>query len=151
MLTYKAPLRDIRFVLYELLGAGELAQLPGFAEASPDLVDAVLEEAAKFCESKLLPLNQPGDREGCRFDNGVVRTPPGFREAYAAFAEGGWTGLACDPAYGGQGLPEALNFVVVEMICASNVAFGTYPGLSRHAYQALETHAPEAIKHLCLQ
>jgi len=150
MLTYKAPLRDIRFVLYELLGAGELAQLPGFAEASPDLVDAVLEEAAKFCESKLLPLNQPGDREGCRFDNGVVRTPPGFREAYAAFAEGGWTGLACDPAYGGQGLPEALNFVVVEMICASNVAFGTYPGLSRHAYQALETHAPEAIKHLCL-
>jgi len=150
MLTYKAPLRDIRFVLYELLGAGEVARLPGFAEASPDVVDAVLEEAAKLCESKLLPLNQTGDREGCRFENGVVRTPPGFKEAYVAFAEGGWTGLACDPAYGGQGLPEALNFVVVEMICATNVAFGTYPGLSRHAYQAIETHAPEAIKRLCL-
>src|SRR5215475_4801258 len=79
MLTYKAPLRDIRFVLYELLGAGELTQLPGFAEASPDLVGAVLEEAAKFCETKLLPLNQAGDREGCRFENGVVRAPPGSR------------------------------------------------------------------------
>jgi alkylation response protein AidB-like acyl-CoA dehydrogenase len=150
MLTYKVPLRDIRFVLYELLGAGELAQLPGFAEASPELVDAVLGEAAKFCESVLLPLNQTGDREGCRFENGVVRTPAGFKEAYAAFARGGWTGLACDPAHGGQGLPEALNFVVVEMICATNVAFGTYPGLSRHAYQALAAHAPEAIKRQCL-
>jgi alkylation response protein AidB-like acyl-CoA dehydrogenase len=150
MLTYKVPLRDIRFVLYELLGAGELAQLPGFAEASPELVDAVLGEAAKFCESVLLPLNQTGDREGCRFENGVVRTPTGFKEAYAAFARGGWTGLACDPAHGGQGLPEAFNFVVVEMICATNVAFGTYPGLSRHAYQALAAHAPEAIKRQCL-
>ena len=98
----------------------------------------------------LLPLNQAGDREGCRFENGVVRTPSGFKEAYAAFAAGGWTGLACDPAHGGQGLPEALNFVVVEMICATNVAFGTYPGLSRHAYQALATHAPEAIQSRCL-
>ena len=150
MLTYKTPLRDIRFVLYELVGAGELAQLPGFAEASPDLVDAVLAEAAKFCESVLLPVNQTGDREGCRFENGVVRTPPGFREAYAAFAGGGWTGLACDPAHGGQGLPEALNFVVVEMICATSVAFGTYPGLSRHAYQALAAHAPEALQRQCL-
>jgi alkylation response protein AidB-like acyl-CoA dehydrogenase len=150
MLTYKAPLRDIRFVLYELLGADSLTQLPGFAEASPDLVGSVLEEAAKFCEGKLLPLNQVGDREGCRFENGVVRTPSGFKEAYAAFADGGWTGLACDPAHGGQGLPEALNFVVVEMICATNVAFGTYPGLSRHAYQALAAHAPDDIKHRCL-
>src|SRR5262245_61242351 len=150
MLTYKAPLRDIRFVLYDLLGAGDLAQLPGFGEASPDLVDAVLGEAAKFCESVLLPLNQAGDREGCRFENGVVRTPSGFKEAYAAFASGGWTGLACDPAHGGQGLPEALNVVVVEMICATSVAFGTYPGLSRHAYQALAAHAPEAIQRRCL-
>jgi alkylation response protein AidB-like acyl-CoA dehydrogenase len=102
MPTYKAPLRDIRFVLYELLGAGDLAQLPGFGEASPDLVDAVLGEAAKFCESVLLPLNQAGDREGCRFENGIVRTPSGFKEAYAAFAAGGWTGLACDPAHGAR-------------------------------------------------
>jgi butyryl-CoA dehydrogenase len=150
MLTYKAPLRDMRFVLYELLGANELTQLDGFAEASPDLIDAVLAEAAKFCESALLPLNQLGDREGCGFENGVVRTPSGFRQAYAAFAAGGWPGLACDPAHGGQGLPEALSFVVVEMICACNVGFGTYPGLSRHAYQALDAHAPEAIKSLCL-
>jgi len=150
MLTYKAPLRDIRFLLYELLGAGDLAQLPGFGEVSPDLVDAVLGEAAKFCESVLLPLNQTGDREGCRFENGVVRTPSGFKEAYAAFAAGGWTGLACDPTHGGQGLPETLNFVIVEMICATSVAFGTYPGLSRHAYQALAAHAPEAIQRRCL-
>src|SRR4030095_9131157 len=116
-------------LLHEFLDAGKLAKLPGFGEASPDLIDTVLEEAAKFCESVLLPLNQQGDREGCRFENGVVRTPPGFKEAYKSFAEGGWTGLACDPVHGGQGLPEALNFVVVEMICASNVALGTYPGL----------------------
>src|SRR5262249_12705329 len=127
MLTYKAPLRDIRFVLYELLGAGELTQLPGFTEASPDLVDPVLEEAAKFCESKLLLLNQAGDREGCRFENGVVRTPSGFKEAYAAFAEGGWTGLACDPAHGGQGLPEAVNFVIAEMISAPHPRLRTSP------------------------
>jgi 3-(methylsulfanyl)propanoyl-CoA dehydrogenase len=150
MLTYQAPLRDIHFVLHELLDAGDLAKLPGFGEASPDLIDTVLEGAAKFCESVLLPLNQQGDRDGCRFENGVVRTPPGFKDAYKSFAEGGWTGLACDPAHGGQGLPEALNFVAVEMICASNVAFGTYPGLSRLAYQALAAHAPDEIKRVCL-
>src|SRR5262249_61880436 len=112
MRTYKAPLRGIRFLPQELLGAGEFAHLPGFAEVSPDLADAVLGEAAKFCESVLLPLNQTGDREGCRFENGVVYTPSGFKEAYAAFSGGGWSGLSCDPVHGGQGLPEALNVVV---------------------------------------
>jgi butyryl-CoA dehydrogenase len=150
MLSYKAPLRDMRFLLFELLGAGELAQLPGLSEVTPDLFEAVLGEAARFCETKLLPLNQSGDRESCQFENGIVRTPTGFKDAYAAFAAGGWSGLACDPAHGGQGLPESLGVPVVEMICAANIAFGTYPGLSRHAYEALAVHGPEPIKRLCL-
>src|SRR5215468_10575335 len=116
MLAYAAPLRDIRFVLYELLGAQELMQLPGLADAAPDVVEAVLDEAEKFCVSRLLPLNQPGDVEGCRFENGVVRTPAGFIEAYDAFAEGGWTGLACEPEYGGQGLPEACPAAFCESV-----------------------------------
>jgi butyryl-CoA dehydrogenase len=104
MVTYKAPLDDLRFVLYELHDyGGRVAALPGCEEAGAELVDAVLEEAARFCENELLPLNQPGDAAGCSFENGVVRTPAGFKEAYRTFREGGWTGLACDPAFGGQG------------------------------------------------
>ena len=102
MPTYRAPLRDMRFVLHELLGAGRLAALPGYGEATPDLIDAVLEEAARLCENVLHPINRSGDEQGCAFENGVVRTPAGFREAYRRFVEGGWTSLACDPAFGGQ-------------------------------------------------
>ncbi|MEE8505357.1 MAG: acyl-CoA dehydrogenase N-terminal domain-containing protein, partial [Kiloniellales bacterium] len=93
MVTYAAPLDDIRFVLYDLLDyEADIATLPGCEEASRDIVDAVLEEAAKFCENELLPLNRSGDEEGCTFENGVVRTPEGFKEAYDAFAQGGWAG-----------------------------------------------------------
>ena len=147
MLTYKAPLRDIRFVLYELLGAGDLAQLPGFGEASPDLVDAVLGEAAKFCES-----SAAAAQSGRRSRGLPLRER---RRPHADRIQGGLR--APSPTAAGPGLPairrmaakacrRPLNFVVVEMICATNVAFGTYPGLSRHAYQALDAHAPEAIK-----
>jgi 3-(methylsulfanyl)propanoyl-CoA dehydrogenase len=139
MVTYRAPLEDLRFVLYELHDyAGRVAALPGCEEATAELVDAVLEEAARFCENELLPLNQPGDAAGCSFENGVVRTPAGFKEAYRAFREGGWTGLACDPAHGGQGLPKTLQFLVSEIICSTNLSFGTYPGLSHGAYHLLE-------------
>ena len=95
MVSYSAPLDDIRFVLYDLLDYdGKVASLPGYEEAGRDLADAVFEEGAKFCENELLPLNQPGDEEGCTFENGVVRTPKGFKELYEAFCEGGWNGLA---------------------------------------------------------
>ena len=97
-------------------------------DVSPDLFDSVLEEAAKFVEEVLLPLNMSGDEEGCRLENGVVRTPKGFREAYTRFREGGWTALACDPQFGGQGLPESVDKLVEEMICAANVSFGALSG-----------------------
>ncbi len=146
MPRYQAPLDDIRFVLEDLLDVGQEANLPGFEEVTPDIFFQVITEGAKLCEDVLFPLNQSGDAEGCTFDQGAVRTPAGFKQAYSKFAEGGWTGLACDPAYGGQGLPELLNFVVEEMICSANLAFGMYPGLSRGVHNALDLHADEAIK-----
>ena len=151
MVTYSAPLDDYRFLLYELLDyEGTVAQLPGYEEATRDLVDAVLEEGAKFCVNELLPLNRPGDEAGCVFENGVVRTPAGFKEAYDAFTAAGWTGLACDPDYGGQGLPKTLQFAVDELVCSTNPSFGMYPGLSHGAYQALELHGSEEQKRLYL-
>ena len=151
MVTYSAPLADLRFLLHELHGYDEtVARLPGYEEATGELVDTVLEEAAKFCENELLPLNQPGDEAGCVFDNGVVRTPEGFKEAYSAFIEAGWTGLACDPDYGGQGLPKSLQFALTELICSTNLSFGIYPGLSHGAYHLLERCADEAQKEAFL-
>ncbi|MHA1152248.1 MAG: acyl-CoA dehydrogenase C-terminal domain-containing protein [Alphaproteobacteria bacterium] len=147
MVTYAAPLDDIRFCLNELFDyEARVTSLPGFEEATPELVDAVLEEAAKFCVNELLPLNRSGDEEGCTFENGVVRTPAGFKEAYRAFAEGGWAGLACDPAYGGQGLPQTLQYILEEMICSTNLSFGIYPGLTHGAYNALARYASDEIK-----
>lgn len=151
MIYYKAPLEDIRFVLYELLDyEGHIATLPNFTEATPDLVDTLLEEASRFCEKELLPLNGSGDSEGCTFDEGTVRTPRGFREAYKVFSEAGWTGLACDPRYGGQGLPNVLEFVLEEMICSTNLSFGIYPGLSHAGYISLARHGNEEQKSLFL-
>ncbi|WP_342165846.1 acyl-CoA dehydrogenase C-terminal domain-containing protein [Methylobacterium sp. SD21] len=144
MQTYKAPLRDMRFVLNELHGSAEA--LPGHEDFTPDIADAILEEAGKFCTERLLPLNASGDEEGCRLENGVVRTPKGFPEAYKAFREGGWTAMGADPAYGGQGLPAGINKLVEEMICSTNLSFGLYPGLSHGAYQAIEGHASEELK-----
>ena len=151
MPVYKAPLDDMRFVLNDVLGyEAAVAGLEGYEEATPDLVDAILEEAAKLCENELLPLNLSGDAEGCHYENGVVRTPAGFREAYALYAESGWTGLTCDPAYGGQGLPKTIGFAVEEMICSANMAFGMYPGLSHGAYNAIERWAGDNLKELYL-
>jgi len=146
MQIYKAPLRDMRFVLYELFDSRTVAALPGGEELTPELIDSILEEAAKFTEKVLLPLNASGDEEGCHYENGVVRTPKGFKDAYVAFREGGWTAMACDPAYGGQGLPEIVNKLVEEMICATNLSFGLYPGLSHGAYLALRHHASDELK-----
>jgi alkylation response protein AidB-like acyl-CoA dehydrogenase len=146
MPSYKAPLRDMRFVFNEFLDADELRELPGCDEVTTDLVDAILEEAAKVSETLLFPLNQSGDEEGCRFENGKVTTPKGFKEAYKTFSEGGWGGLACDPDHGGQGLPELLNMIVEEMICSANLSFGLVPGLTNGAYVALKAYASDELK-----
>ncbi|MFG1333336.1 acyl-CoA dehydrogenase C-terminal domain-containing protein [Xanthobacter autotrophicus] len=146
MQVYTPPLRDMRFVLHELHGSAELSTLKGLEEVTPDLIDAVLEEAGKFVTEVLAPLNQSGDLEGCTYENGVVRTPKGFKEAYKAFCEGGWNGIACDPQYGGQGLPASLNKLVEEMLCSGNLAFGICPGLTHGAYEALKNHASQELK-----
>jgi alkylation response protein AidB-like acyl-CoA dehydrogenase len=140
MPTFTPPLDDIRFVLFDLLGTETLAELPGFADATPDVVEAVLQEAGKLAANELQPINHSGDEEGCRYENGTVTTPKGFKEAYTKFIEGGWTGLPCDPEFGGQGLPKVVNFAVEEMICSANLSFGMYPGLSNGAYNALALH-----------
>jgi alkylation response protein AidB-like acyl-CoA dehydrogenase len=150
MAVYKAPLKDIQFVLNEVLDVSSLARLPGYEDATPDTVQAVLEEAGKLCENVLFPLNRSGDEEGCHYENGVVRTPKGFKEAYDQFREGGWTAMTCDPEYGGQGLPATVGFAIQEMITAANQAFGMYPGLSHGAYEALSRHGSDALKKLYL-
>jgi butyryl-CoA dehydrogenase len=146
MTIYKAPLREYRFVLNELFDVGELAKLPGFEEATPDVFEAVLEEGAKLCEEVLHPLNRSGDEEGCTFENGVVRTPKGFKEAYELFRNGGWTALGGDPKYGGQGLPHTLMIFAEEMTSAANASFAMYPGLSAGAYNAIHRHGSDAQK-----
>jgi alkylation response protein AidB-like acyl-CoA dehydrogenase len=146
MTVYKAPLRDYRFVLNELFDVGELATFPGYEEATPDVFESVLEEGAKLCEEVLFPINRSGDEEACTFENGVVRTPKGFKEAYDTFRQGGWTALACDPAYGGQGLPHTLQFFFEEMVSSSNMSFGMYPGLSNGAYAAIHRHGSDEQK-----
>ncbi len=150
MAVYKAPLKDIQFVLNEVLDVSNLAKLPGYEDATPDTIQAILEEAAKLCENVLFPLNRSGDEEGCTYENGVVHTPKGFREAYRQFCEGGWTATTCDPAYGGQGLPATVGFAITEMITAANQSFGMYPGLSHGAYEALARHGSEELKKLYL-
>ncbi|PZU59120.1 MAG: acyl-CoA dehydrogenase [Sphingobium sp.] len=150
MQVYDAPLRDMRFVLDELFVDDGFGDIPALAEFTPDLTGAVLEEAARFCRDVLLPINRSGDEEGCHIENGVVRTPKGFPEAYKQFAEGGWTSLASDPEWGGQGLPEAVNKLVEEMICAANLSFGLYPGLTHGATTAIEGHASDALKQAYL-
>ena len=147
MATYQAPLRDMKFVLHELLDAErEFAALPGFEEVTRDLIDPVLEEAAKLCENVMFPLNRTGDQEGCTFEDGTVRTPSGFRDAYRAFVEGGWNGLSCNPEFGGQGLPGTLSVFVEEMLQSANMAFALYPGLTHGACIAIDKHAGEELR-----
>jgi alkylation response protein AidB-like acyl-CoA dehydrogenase len=147
MPSYKAPVDEYRFIMNEVLDAGELSRLPGFEDATPDLIASILDEAAKFCENILQPLNQSGDAEGCIYENGVVRTPAGFKEAYDKFVEAGWAGLTASPKYGGQGLPHTVGFAIEEFICSANFSFGMYPGLTHGAYAAIEAHAVEELKN----
>ncbi|WJS99494.1 acyl-CoA dehydrogenase C-terminal domain-containing protein [Novosphingobium humi] len=146
MQVYTAPLRDMRFVLNELHQDDGFGGLSVHEEFTQDLTDAVLEEAAKICQDVLLPINLSGDSEGCQYENGVVRTPKGFKEAYDQFVQGGWGGLVMPVEYGGQGLPEAVGKLVEEMICATNVSFSLYPGLTAGAVTALNAYASEELK-----
>ena len=150
MAIYKAPLDDMRFVVTELLAGENLQSLAGYEEFPPDLVATILEEAGKFAEMVLFPLNQSGDEEGCRYENGVVRTPKGFKQAYRTYAEGGWTGLSADPDYGGQGAPAVIDAAVQEMLCSSNLSFSMYPGLTHGAYQAIAAHGTDEQKRVYL-
>ena len=144
MPQYKAPLRDIRFVRDELLDfPGHYQSLPACAEATPDMVDAILEEGARFCENVIAPLNTVGDRQGCQWSADGVTTPEGFKQAYAQFVDGGWPSLAHAPEYGGQGLPESLGMTINEMIGQANWAWGMYPGLSHGAMNTLSAHGTE--------
>ncbi|MCP1365457.1 acyl-CoA dehydrogenase family protein, partial [Halomonas sp. BBD48] len=147
MPDYQAPLRDLRFVMNEMLDyPAHYARLPNADDATPDVVAAILDEGARFAREVLLPLNQVGDREGCRLEGGDVKTPQGFKQAYAQYVEGGWPSLAADPEYGGQGLPPSLGMALSEMICASNLAWGMYPGLSHGAADALRHHGSAELK-----
>ncbi|MGE0860276.1 MAG: acyl-CoA dehydrogenase C-terminal domain-containing protein [Gammaproteobacteria bacterium] len=146
MAEYIAPLRDMRFVINDLIGLERLQALAGFDEITADLSDAVLEEAAKLASEVLSPLNRVGDTVGCRWEDGVVTTPPGWREAYRAFCEGGWNGLAMNPEFGGQGLPKVLATAVGEMWDAANMAFGLCPLLTGGAIEAIEQHGSDALR-----
>ncbi|KQM19430.1 acyl-CoA dehydrogenase C-terminal domain-containing protein [Novosphingobium sp. Leaf2] len=150
MQVYEAPLRDMRFVIHELHNDDGFGNIAALEEFTPDLVDAVLEEAAKVAQEVLLPINRSGDVEGCTLENGVVRTPSGFKEAYTMFREGGWCALASDPEWGGQGLPEVVNKMTEEMICSANLAFSLYPGLTHGATTAIEGYANEDLKRFYL-
>jgi len=150
MATYKAPLKEMQFVLQEIAGMPELTALPAFAEATPDLVMGVLEEVAKLVEGSIAPLNRSGDEEGCRFEQGNVFTPAGFKEAYELYTQGGWGGLALDPEYGGQGLPYLLSTAAGEMLISANTSFSMYPGLSEGCYEAIHTHGTDSLKKLYL-
>jgi alkylation response protein AidB-like acyl-CoA dehydrogenase len=150
MQTYTAPLRDMRFVMHELHDSAALSKLAGLEEVNAELLDTVIEEAAKFLTATLLPINASGDAEGCHFEDGVVHTPRGFQEAYKAFHAAGWGSLNSDPQYGGQGLPESVSKLVEEMSCSCNLSFGLYPGLSHGAYLALKSYGSEELKDLYL-
>src|ERR1700752_2190501 len=150
---YVAPLRDMQFVLHEFLGVtDELKQLPSFEDVDADIINQVLEEGAKFTQEVLFPLNHSGDREGCHYDAATktVTTPKGFKEAYKQYVDGGWAALACDPEYGGQGLPIVLNNSFYEMLNSANQAWTMYPGLSHGAYECLKEHGTDEQKRIYL-
>lgn len=146
MPVYKAPLDHMKFVLHDVLDVGRLAEIEAYAQATPEMIDSILDEGARFCEEVLFPLNQSGDFEGCTFENGAVRTPTGFKEAYKMFSEGGWIALSAEPDFGGMGMPDVLRSAFSEMVCSANLSFGMYPGLSEGAYRALLHHGTEELK-----
>jgi alkylation response protein AidB-like acyl-CoA dehydrogenase len=151
MPSYTAPVEDVLFLLNDVFHIERLDNLPGFADASPDLVEAILAESGKFCANVLFPLNKIGDEEGCvHAADGSVATPAGFKEAYRQLVEGGWIGLSCPAEYGGQGLPATLTTAVNEFLASSNLAFSMYPGLVQGAVAAILAHGTDAQRRTFL-
>src|SRR5258706_4367679 len=150
MSAYVAPLKDMRFVLTELAGMADVAKLPGCQDATPDTVDAILEEASKFATEVLDPLNSSGDKEGSKWKQGTVTTPKGFKEAYKLYCEGGWSALSLDPQWGGQGLPKVLSTPVTEMITSANMSFSLCPMLTQGAIEAMLLSGTEQLKKVFL-
>ena len=151
MSEYKVPHRDMSFVLNEVLDvASHYSELPDCEDATPDMIEAILQEGGKFAERVLSPLNQIGDQQGCQFNDGKVTTPDGFKEAYQQYVEGGWPSLSHHQEWGGQGLPESLGVVLSEMIGTANWAWGMYPGLSHGAMNTLQEHGTQQQKETYL-
>ncbi|MEY3510960.1 MAG: hypothetical protein RI914_1559, partial [Pseudomonadota bacterium] len=153
MPIYNPPLRDMRFVMHEVLRVeDEFKALPAHAETDADTINAVLEEGGKFAAEVAFPLNISGDAEGCKLDktNHAVTTPKGFKEAYAQYIKGGWAALSCDTEYGGQGLPFVVNQCFYEMMNSANQSWTMYPGLSHGAYECLHAHGTPEQKALYL-
>jgi len=151
MPVYKAPVEDVMFLLNDVFPIERYNNLPGFGEATPDTVEAILSEGAKLCEEVFAPLNRVGDLEGCtRNADGSVSTPKGFKEAYEAYASGGWMGLSVPEEYGGQGLPSLLNTIMQEFVSSANLSLGMYPGLTQGAIAALLVHGTEEQKRTYL-
>ncbi|HXP74900.1 MAG TPA: acyl-CoA dehydrogenase [Stellaceae bacterium] len=151
MSDYAAPLADMRFALRSVAGLADIAMLPGCEQAAPELVDQILDEAAKLAGDVIAPLNAVGDRERSRLENGVVRTPPGFGDAYRSYVEGGWNSLPFDPAHGGQGLPQVVATAVLEMWTSANLSFSLCPMLTIGAVELLQAHGSPDQKRLYLE
>ncbi len=146
MPTYKAPLQTVNFLLHDVIGLDRLKALPQNAEVNRELCDAILEAAGSFMAEELQPINMIGDQQGCTWNDGEVTTPKGFKEAYAKYTEGGWSGLSAPTQYGGQGLPTVLNTVVGEFLASANLSFSLYPGLTQGAIHALIKIGDDALK-----
>ena len=151
MSDYRAPIKDMRFVMDEIAGFQQLSQIPAYADATPDMADAILDEAAKFTREVLAPLNRVGDTQGCTWTPEGVTTPDGWKEAYNAFREAGWNGITLPSEFGGQGLPNALGIAVQEMVCSANLGFSLGPLLTSGAVEALLTCASDELKAIYLE
>src|SRR4051812_48552806 len=148
MPSYKAPVEDVVFLLRDVFPIERYNNLPGFADASPDVIEAILGEAAKLAEEVIQPLNRIGDEHGCKRNaDGSVTTPPGFKAAFDQLREGGWIGISAPEEFSGQGLPETFTTLVNEFFCSANMAFAMYPGLTQGAIAALLVHGTEEQKH----
>ena len=145
-MIYNAPIQDMLFLIREWIGIDRLTALPGYEEVDAELLEAVLEEAGKFCSTELLTINRAGDEHGAVHKDGKVQTPPGFKEAYTQYIENGWTSIDANPDHGGQGLPKVLQNLIDEMLSATNLAFKLYSELSHGAYHLLDSVAPDDVR-----